>query len=164
MRHGHRAPRFSEGACRESDTVIRWGGDEFLIVGRCANVSAAEDLAERVRGAVDGKIELAAGAVAEISCSVGFACYPFFRTQPGAISWEHVIAIADRALYIAKHSGPNAWVGILGTKASATADTEDLVTLIDEQPERLESEGRIALRSSIGDRTVVWVRRIAPRT
>ena len=147
-----------QSACRKSDSLVRWGGDEFLVIGRCRDADAAEDLAERIRAACDRCVELPSGAKVELSCSVGFACYPFFRTQPDAIDWEHVVSIADRALYVAKRSGANAWAGILGTKASAAGDKEDLVALIDERPEELCAEGRIQLRSSIRDRAVVWAR------
>lgn len=165
-KHGHAAgnhvlveiARQLESACRKSDSLIRWGGDEFLVIGRCRDVHAAEALAERIRAACDRSVELASGAKVDLSCSVGFACYPFFRTQPDAIGWEHVVSIADRALYVAKRSGANAWAGILGTKASAAGDKEDLVALIDERPEELCAEGRIELRSSILDRSVVWAR------
>ncbi len=45
------------------------------------------------------------------TCSVGFACYPFFKEQLDALTWEQVVSVADRALYVAKASGRNAWVG-----------------------------------------------------
>ena len=40
------------------------------------------------------------------------------------MSWSHVVELADQALYIAKHSGRNAWIGLYGTEQ---ADPESLV-------------------------------------
>jgi len=37
---------------RESDYMIRWGGEEFLLVARSVNRSEAEGLAERIRLAI----------------------------------------------------------------------------------------------------------------
>ena len=41
--------------CRQSDTIIRWGGDEFLLVGRNADPRTAEALAERIRASMEEK-------------------------------------------------------------------------------------------------------------
>ena len=39
------------------------------------------------------------------------------------LSWEAVVNLADRCLYAAKHSGRNAWVGLL---AAENLETESL--------------------------------------
>ena len=156
-RHGHAAgnqvlvevSRRLEQACRRSDTLIRWGGDEFLVMARCKNAMAAEELADRILAVVAEPVQLVSGHRVTTPCSVGFACYPFFRTEPEAIDWEHVVGIADRALYIAKALGRTSWAGILGTKASAAGTKSDLVALISERPERLEIEGRIQIRTAL---------------
>ena len=143
--------------CRRTDTIIRWGGDEFLIVGRSLDMESAERLAQRIRDTVAAHpFSLGIGEEAELSCSVGFAKYPFLPNAPTVISWEQVVTIADRALYIAKTSGRNAWVAIFGNERTPP---EDLVHLINEQPETLFEEGALELRTSIPDRErLVWER------
>src|SRR5262249_54235383 len=98
---------------RSSDIVVRWGGDEFLLVARDPSGSTLNELAERIRTSIAQHVfELGEGRVVRTTCSIGFASYPFFREQLDALSWEQVISVADRALYVAKASGRNAWVGI----------------------------------------------------
>jgi len=99
--------------CRESDCVVRWGGEEFLIVSRFTDRDEAPLMAERIRKSMEEhNFELPDGTVLKKTCSIGFGCYPFLRDQPLALSWEHVIDIADRALYAAKKSGRNLSVGL----------------------------------------------------
>lgn len=98
---------------RESDYAIRWGGEEFLLVIRFVNRDGAEELVERIRAAIEAyDFRLEGGESIRRTCSIGFACYPFNRLAPTALSWEQVIDTADRALYIAKSNGKNCWVGI----------------------------------------------------
>ena len=98
---------------RTSDIIVRWGGDEFLLVARDLSGDGLLELAERVRTRVAQHVfEIGEGRVVRTTCSIGFACYPFFREQLDALSWEQVISVADRALYVAKASGRNAWVGL----------------------------------------------------
>lgn len=100
-------------AVRESDTTIRWGGEEFLVIARGPRENDAATLAERIRS----KIALTPFAIGNdknlrLTCSIGYASWPFFGFEPDAFGWQEILALADRCLYIAKNSGRNAWVGI----------------------------------------------------
>lgn len=109
-------------SCRASDTIARWGGDEFLLVSRFSDRRTGSVLAERIRAAIEARVfELGDGRTVQRPCSLGFASFPFSVAYPDALTWEQVVAIADQALYRAKRAGSNKWVGV---SASETA-TED---------------------------------------
>ena len=108
--------------CRQSDTLIRWGGDEFLLLGRQTDRDAAAHLADRIRRAVEGhRFDLGDGDIVRLSCSIGFTFFPFMPTTPTPFSWEQVLDMADRALYRAKQAGRNQWIGVLGVPGSDPA-------------------------------------------
>jgi len=98
---------------RESDYLVRWGGEEFLAVARDTDRLRAEELAERMRAVIAATpFLLDDGSELAVSCSVGFACMPFEPERPQARSWQQVVNLADLGLYAAKRSGRNAWVGV----------------------------------------------------
>ena len=147
-----------ESDCRKSDTLVRWGGDEFLVVGRYTDRQAAERLSERILNRMaEHEFELGNGQSIQLSCSIGFAYYPFVTRAPGYLNWEQVLVVADRALYIAKNSGRKAWVGISGTDSTETVDPEALIERINNDVEGLLSDGSLELRTSISDgSSLVW--------
>ncbi len=113
-----------EEVFRESDFLTRWGGEEFLIVARSTSRSDAATIAERIRQAISGReFELADDSKLARTCSVGFACYPFLPSTPRLLSWSQVVELADQALYAAKRSGRNAWVGYFGTEHTHAENT-----------------------------------------
>jgi diguanylate cyclase (GGDEF)-like protein len=92
---------------RASDHVVRWGGEEFLIVVRFTDRSHAPDLAEKLRAAVEAHpFTLPDGTVLQRTCSIGYAVWP----SPDAAAFERVVDRADAALYAAKRAGRNAAV------------------------------------------------------
>jgi diguanylate cyclase (GGDEF)-like protein len=100
---------------RESDYLIRWGGEEFLLVARATDATEASALAERIRHAVGERaFDIGQGRPLRKTCSVGFACFPFFPTDTKAATWPQTVELADQALYIAKAEGRNRWVGFYG--------------------------------------------------
>ena len=100
-------------AFRESDYLVRWGGEEFLVVARGTRRSEAVSIAERIRRAVGGQaFELDGGLQLLKTCSVGFACFPFLPDRPRELGWAEVVEVADQALYMAKHAGRDTWVGL----------------------------------------------------
>lgn len=100
---------------RETDSVIRWGGEEFLVVARNTSRHEAPEIAERIRTVIAGlSVESATGEVLRWTCCVGFAAFPFQTTDFGWLGWDRVVEICDACLYVAKKSGRNAWVGVQG--------------------------------------------------
>ncbi len=98
---------------RESDYLVRWGGEEFLAVARDTDRLRAEELAERMRAVIAATpFVLDDGGEIDVSCSIGFACAPFELERPQARSWQQVVNLADLGLYAAKRSGRDAWVGV----------------------------------------------------
>jgi len=145
-----------EAASRSSDIIVRWGGDEFLLVARELSGDGLAELAERIRSRVSQHIfDIGEGRVVRTSCSVGFACYPFFKEQLDALSWEQVISVADRALYVAKASGRNAWVGF--HPGIAALPIQGLFGAICHGTQQLVREGALRVTSSLtGLRNLVW--------
>jgi diguanylate cyclase (GGDEF)-like protein len=91
------------GNVRDTDVVVRYGGEEFAVILPGANLVTAYELAERVRSAVmELRQEHAGSPDGHLSVSVGVA-----SAVPGPERAENLIRAADRALYGAKHHGRN---------------------------------------------------------
>jgi len=124
-RHGHAAgdavlvqmqERLRE-VFRESDYLIRWGGEEFLVLARATHRDDAKLVAERIRKAVANRnFILPDGTALAKTCSIGFACFPFVPEEPRLLSWSEVVELADQGLYLVKRSGRNAWAAVYSTK------------------------------------------------
>jgi len=87
-----------QGQLRKSDTVGRWGGEEFLAILPETNLDGAVRLAEKIRKSVADHTYPIAGAV---TCSIGVSA---FRENDSS---ETMTERADRALYQAKNHGRN---------------------------------------------------------
>jgi diguanylate cyclase (GGDEF)-like protein len=104
-------------AIRHSDVLIRWGGDEFLVVSRYTNRDEANILAERVLQAVGSEPRtLKGGHRLRCTCSIGWAVFPWFVREPEAVEYTEVLRLADGALYQAKKAGKNQAIGMLPTR------------------------------------------------
>lgn len=100
-------------ATRDTDTVVRWGGEEFLVVARNVCRRDSTIMVERIRSQVAmRKFDIGDGKTLHLTCSLGFAFYPFIPEFPQSVTWERVVDAADHCLYAAKRSGRDAWVGL----------------------------------------------------
>ena len=103
-----------QGVVRKSDSLVRWGGEEFLIISREGERDEARVLAERALAAISKEaFDLGDKRLLWRTCSVGWAPFPWLREKPDAVSYEDVLRLADRALYLAKSEGRHRAVGVL---------------------------------------------------
>jgi diguanylate cyclase (GGDEF)-like protein len=92
--------RVGREALRDSDTLGRWGGEEFLLVMPGATLEIAQASLERMRTLVFGIHLPTSGAGLRVSLSAGLAV----SLRHGR-SLDEMIARADSALYTAKNEG-----------------------------------------------------------
>ncbi|HJU83387.1 MAG TPA: GGDEF domain-containing protein [Holophagaceae bacterium] len=128
---------------RKPDLVVRWGGEEFLIVARHTVRELPIGLSERLRSRVgQHEFVLPDGSVIHCTCSLGFALYPFLPDQPERLSWEQCVALADAGLYQAKAEGRDRWVG-LEAGPTAWAAIEATFRISEHEPQAAEASGFI---------------------
>ena len=137
--------------CRQTDTLIRWGGDEFLLLGRQSDRDPAVHLAGRIRQSVaNHRFDLGNGDTVHLTCSIGFAFFPFMQSAPSLFSWEQVLEMADRALYRAKQTGRNRWVGVL---SMPQVDPAVLMQHKGDDLEQLARDGIVELHTGVSTPT-----------
>lgn len=90
--------RLIRGLIRQGDLLIRWGGEEFLLLLPATEIDEAEPFAERVRLEVERENFPTAG---QITISLGVA-----QLQEGE-SIDALLKRVDNALYRAKQEGRN---------------------------------------------------------
>jgi diguanylate cyclase (GGDEF)-like protein len=107
---------------RKSDVLVRWGGEEFLIMSRSADPSGIPAFCERILEIIAAEaFDLGHGIRVRKTCSVGWAPFPWSRSAYEAVCAEETIELADAALYRAKAGGRNQGVGILPGEGAAAA-------------------------------------------
>ncbi|PHQ79044.1 MAG: hypothetical protein COB66_07685, partial [Coxiella sp. (in: Bacteria)] len=88
---------------RDSDLLIRYGGEEFLIILVHADKHMAHMIAERIRATIEKNAfpKLKSGA---ITCSIGLSSW---TKNKGEFDGPRLLKAADDALYHAKRNGRN---------------------------------------------------------
>jgi len=110
-------------AIRNSDLLVRWGGEEFLVVSRCTDRKQAGILANRILNAFRAKPFQIDAEQTPQTCSIGWAAFPWFEDDVRAMNYEGVLKYADRALYRAKKAGKNQAVGMVPSEEGANPVT-----------------------------------------
>ncbi len=91
--------RVLEANCRQSNTVARYGGDQFAILMPEASVGQAQILAERLRANLAADSYLGSRGV---TASFGIATFPIHGVTP-----EEIVRVAESGMYLAKHEKGN---------------------------------------------------------
>jgi diguanylate cyclase (GGDEF)-like protein len=93
-------------AVRDGDELVRWGGEEFLVVLPCLPRGELMLVAERIRtGIAEGPT--APGQPPCVTASLGVAAWPILGSPAHRHDWTVALDLADFALYRAKDAGRN---------------------------------------------------------
>ncbi len=92
---------------RADDFVVRWGGEEFLIILQNTNREFLDKFAEKILTDIKSlPMELEkSDTTIHITCSVGYTKLPFIEPKPDSFNLHDIINIADYGLYTAKKNG-----------------------------------------------------------
>ena len=91
-----------QNCVRQSDTVARIGGDEFVVLlGSLTSDQDAHEVGEKIRHALNLPFALS-GHTLNISSSIGVAIYPAH-----GVNEKELVKNADLAMYYAKENGRN---------------------------------------------------------
>ena len=121
------AARRISSAIRNSDLLVRWGGEEFLVVSRSTDRNQAAILANRVLDAFrSNPFHIDASEQTPQTCSIGWAAFPWYEDEVNSLSYEAVLKYADRALYRAKKAGKNQAIGMIHSEEGAVTVSDSL--------------------------------------
>ena len=122
--------RVLKAVLRDDDQVIRWGGEEFLIILKDLDPDQLSHLASRIVESVyalpfplrrvenqddaadteeDCRLMLPGEPSARVSTSLGCCLFPFVPNHPERVVFAEAIKLADIGLYRAKKEGRNRW-------------------------------------------------------
>jgi len=130
---------------RETDMIVRWGGEEFLAWLPDLKRSRLNEVAARLLAGIAARPLLHQGAVIPVTVSIGYAPFPMpaAGAEPG---WERMVHLVDMALYMAKSHGRNRAYGLAGI---ASADSAALDAL-DAGLEQAWREGAVEMAVVVG--------------
>lgn len=88
---------------RKEDTLVRYGGEEFLVVLPGAKLDALKLVGEKIRRIIEETFVKHNDQEVKITVSIGGSCFP----ENDCESYEQLIEKADSNLYDAKETGRN---------------------------------------------------------
>ncbi|MFO1305045.1 MAG: diguanylate cyclase [Burkholderiales bacterium] len=97
-------------ALRDSDMVVRWGGEEFLVYAT-ARADRVDDIAARVLNSVSARAIVVQDKVVRTTVSIGYMTLPLANSSE-PLSWDRALGLVDMALYMAKTGGRNRAFGL----------------------------------------------------
>ena len=136
-------------AVRAEDLVVRWGGEEFLIVIESRDADVVQALAQRLLDLIAAPGIVHAGQAIAVTASIGFACLPLLPKQL-SVGWERAINLVDTVMYLAKAHGRNRAYGV----SSIEVDSEEALDELAQSLDAAWREGRVGLSALQGPQVV----------
>lgn len=146
--HGHAAgdavlvevARRLRAVLRDDDLVVRWGGEEFLVLVQGMSSEQVEPLAQRLLTAVASMPVVLGDTRIPVTTSIGFAEFPL-APQRLELPWSLAVDIVDNAMYVSKTLGRNRACGVGLAPAATPAELDAAV----QDLERSWREGQVQL-------------------
>jgi diguanylate cyclase (GGDEF)-like protein len=142
---------------RETDMIVRWGGEEFLVFVPVAPVDRLDEIVLRIMHAISSEPIQYMGHYIQVTVSIGYSPV-LLPPDDVALGWERVIGLVDKALYMAKLHGRNRAYGVGGMRQSG----DDALAAVDTDLEKAWRDGVVDLRVLVGAQTLVSATRTAP--
>ncbi len=131
-------------ALRDTDMIVRWGGEEFLVYAT-TRADSIDDIAARILNAVSAQAIAVDEHVIRTTVSIGYMGMPLPNATV-AVSWDKAIRLVDMALYIAKSRGRNRAYGI----RKLVRDDDDALAAAERDLENAWSQGLVELQVLYG--------------
>jgi diguanylate cyclase (GGDEF)-like protein len=151
--HGHAAgdavlKSISDGLreiLRETDMIVRWGGEEFLAFLPAIPKSGLDEVARRLLTGISATAVEFQGQALSVNVSIGFAPFPL-APDGEPLPWERAVNLVDMALYLAKGHGRNRAYGVRGFANFEDTSMEE----IEQDLERAWRAGHVDLSIVLG--------------
>ena len=98
---------------RETDMIVRWGGEEFLAFLPAIPKSGLDEVARRLLNGISETGVDFQGTTLKVNVSIGYAPYPLAPSGT-PLPGERAVNLVDMALYMAKGHGRNRAYGVRG--------------------------------------------------
>lgn len=125
---------------REEDLVVRWGGEEFLVLVQAMAHERVEPLAQRLLNAVASMPVTIGEQRIDVTTSIGFAEFPLAPNRLD-LPWNLAVDVVDNAMYVAKTLGRNRACGVGRVPADTLAEVDAVV----QDLERAWRDGRVQM-------------------
>ena len=137
---------------RETDMIVRWGGEEFLAYLPAAPTgkSDLDDVAGRILAGIGATVVEHGGVALSVNVSIGYAPFPLSVGQQ-QLAWERVVNLVDMALYLAKSHGRNRAYGVRGFADDRLAS----IDAIEQNLEHAWRAGQVDLSTVMGEREML---------
>ncbi len=135
-----------KSAVRDTDMVLRWGGEEFLIYSPKSNPAQISGLVDRALSAI-GEEQIQVGELQiPVTITAGFISLPFSGVPENVCGWEKALQMADMALYLGKAHGRNRAYGL----ANLLVPYEQAIPVLDHDLSAAIAGGMVELIEVIG--------------
>ncbi|CAN7225861.1 diguanylate cyclase [Massilia sp. LjRoot122] len=131
---------------RETDMIVRWGGEEFLAFLPAIPRAGLDEVAQRILAGISAVRIAHGGHSLSVNVSIGFAPFPLCCGGQ-MLPWERAVNMVDMALYLAKSHGRNRAYGVQGFGDPAQVCVEE----IEQNLERAWRAGQVNLSVVLGN-------------
>ncbi len=126
---------------RGADYVVRYAGEQFVLVLRDVEFSTVREVALQLNQLVaNANFQIPDGRTVSLTCSIGYSCFPLELLGGQLISWEISLQLSEIALRKVKQSGRNG-CATLGFDPQVDAFEFEDSGHIDVQIEKLLADG-----------------------
>ena len=133
---------------RNSDIVVRWGGEEFLICSFSCDAEQAELMVARILEELRHEPLVFGDKKISLSASIGYVLLPLQTKNFEGMNFEQSVQLADAALYLAKNRGRNRAIGIEEILSDRCVHTE-----LCDRLDQAANAGQIRLKETLGPAT-----------